>query len=101
MEEAKKALQEEDKFDRQLFREKIRARHREQRLKAKAERRLQSKRDTGDEDEESSDGEESVDDDVEAIIDSLPDPDRIYGDKKSDEDIDDDDGVYRGPPVAK
>ena len=39
IEETRRALREEDKFDKEVYRQKIKARHREERLKAKAERR--------------------------------------------------------------
>lgn len=93
-------MEEEDKFDKELFRQRIKAKHREERLKAKAERRLKSKveKDDEDDEQEESDGDESVTESVADIIDALPDPDLIYGNKEG---SDDDDDVYRGPPVAK
>lgn len=101
IEEAKKAMEEEDKFDKELFRQRIKARHREERLKAKAERRLHSRPEKNDEEqEEESDGDESVDGSVADIIDALPDPDRIYGAKEGSEDEEEGD-FYTGPPVAK
>ena len=104
LQEAKKAMEEEDKFDKEVFRQRIKAKHREERLKAKAERRLNNRAqpeedDEGNQQEDGSDGEESVDGSVADIIDALPDPDRIYGVR---EDDDDDDGdFYTGPPVAR
>ena len=88
LDEAKKAMEEEDKYDKELFRQRIKAKHREDRLKAKAERRLANRVEKeeeeenvdGEEDEESGD-DESVDGSVADIIDALPDPDRIYGAK--------------------
>ena len=106
LDEAKKAMEEEDKYDKELFRQRIKAKHREDRLKAKAERRLANRVEKeeeeenvdGEEDEESGD-DESVDGSVADIIDALPDPDRIYGAKEDDSDEEGD--VYRGPAVAK
>lgn len=101
LEQAKKALQEEDKYDKELFRQRIKAKHREERLKAKAERRAAAgvHKEKGDVDEEAegdeSDYESSDDEEVADIIDALPDPDRVYG-EKSDDDEDDED-VYTGP----
>jgi ATP-dependent RNA helicase DDX10/DBP4 len=98
-------MEEEDKYDKELFRQRIKAKHREDRLKAKAERRLANRVEKeeeenvdGEEDEESGD-DESVDGSVADIIDALPDPDRIYGAKEDDSDEEGD--VYRGPAVAK
>lgn len=90
--QAKQALQEEDKFDKELFRQRIKAKHREQRLKAKAERRAAHRVANSDDDENGSEsgGDESLDGSVADIIDALPDPDRVYGAKEDEEDDDDD-----------
>ena len=101
--QAKQALQEEDKYDKELFRQRIKAKHRDERLKAKAERRMAHKVvNTDDEEEEEdggeSDGSESLDGSVADIIDALPDPDRIYGAK---DDEDDDEDFQRGPAPLK
>ena len=104
LEEAKKAMQEEDKFDKEIFRQRIKARHREERLKAKAERRQQSNHqedDIPEEDIGDSESEESLDGSVTDIIDALPDPDRIYGNRDSDDDDDDDESFQRGPAPPK
>ena len=45
----------------------------------------------------SEDDDESLDGSVADIIDALPDPDVVYGAKGDDEE----DNVYRGPPVTK
>jgi len=100
IEEARQALREEDKFDKELFRQKIKARHREERLKAKAERR--KNKPAQEQDEEDGDAESDVDDTVAEIIDALPDPDKVYGPRRSDSEDDGSDAdVYKGPPVAK
>ncbi len=100
--QAKQALQEEDKFDKEIFRQRIKTKHREERLKAKAERRMASKPEDeeGEQEEEDygGDSDGSVDGSVADIIDALPDPDRIYGDK---EDGDDDEDFQRGPAPLK
>ena len=134
LEQARLALQEEDKFDKELFRQRIKvsprnrsssatskslseesvlefdffstcnnkARHREERLKAKEGRRHRAEagdaRDDDAEDGSGDDdggGDDGGDDDaaLAEIIDALPDPDRIYGSAEAD----DDDDVYRGP----
>ena len=49
LQQAKLALQEEDKFDKELHRQKVRAKHRELRLKAKEERRKGKQTDDADE----------------------------------------------------
>lgn len=102
----KRAMMEEDKIDKEIHRQKIKARHREERLKAKEERRqLGQKRNAsaeteeGDAQESDSEDSESLDGSVADIIDALPDPDRIYGHKDDD---DDDEEFYTGPtgPLA-
>ncbi|XP_065565001.1 probable ATP-dependent RNA helicase DDX10 [Artemia franciscana] len=76
IEKARQVLLEEDKADKQMFKEKIKARHREQRLKDKEERRRIARAKKN----ESSEAEEESDDIYTSeIIDSLPDPDKIYG----------------------
>jgi ATP-dependent RNA helicase DDX10/DBP4 len=103
IEEARQALREEDKFDKEVFRQKIKARHREERLKAKAERRKdKNPEDQDEEGQEDDDAESDVDDTVAEIIDALPDPDKVYGPRRSDSEDDGSDAdVYKGPPVAK
>ena len=90
-------MEEEDKFDKELFRQRIKAKHREERLKAKAERRLHNRPEK--DEEEDSDGDDGESDgSVADIIDALPDPDRIYGTKEGSEEEGD---FYTGPPVAR
>lgn len=97
IEVAKQVLREEDKFDKERFRAKIREKHREERRKMKA----QKKKDDSDEEPEpeaeddeyynKSEGDESDGPDLSW----LPDPDKIYGPKKdssaeeSNEELDD------------
>ncbi|XP_054271910.1 probable ATP-dependent RNA helicase DDX10 [Macrosteles quadrilineatus] len=77
--EAQKVMRAEDKIDRKLFREKIKAKHREQRLK---EKKIKKKKDKEDEDEvevklySGSDSEGSGPD-----LSWLPDPDKVFGEK--------------------
>jgi ATP-dependent RNA helicase DDX10/DBP4 len=68
---ARQQLQEQDKIDKQLYREKIQLKHRERRLKLKAEQRKKRQHDGADvEQDEVSD---------EPDLSFLPDPDKIYG----------------------
>lgn len=76
IEQAKQILLEEDVFDKQLFREKVKIKHREQKRLAKKD----AKRDKM-EDASSSD-EVSVD------LSWLPDPDKVYG-KQENNDFED------------
>lgn len=83
IEMAKQVLREEDQFDKQRFREKIKERHREEKRKLK----VAKKAETNDEEDEkagdnySSESEASEDPDLSW----LPDPDKIYG-KQQNED---------------
>ncbi|XP_057661618.1 probable ATP-dependent RNA helicase DDX10 [Diorhabda carinulata] len=70
IEKAKKVLREEDKFDKQLFKEKVKAKHKEEKRKLKEKKKKEVKDDFG----------ESDSDDV-PDMDWLPDPDQIYGEK--------------------
>ncbi|CAL7951587.1 unnamed protein product [Xylocopa violacea] len=88
---AKQMLQEEDKFDKQRFREKIKEKHRQEKRKLKAERKkLDDKADqdemehaaSGDTDGHSSDSEYSGPD-----LSWLPDPDKIYGKQQGNDEI--------------
>lgn len=74
IETAKKVLKEEDKFDKQLFKEKVKAKHKE--AKRKLKKRKQNKEE---EDFSESDSEEEPD------LSWLPDPDKVYGEKTEEE----------------
>lgn len=71
IEQAKQMLREEDVFDKQLFREKVKAKHREEKRKAKEEAKRAEMEDA------SSSDEASVD------LSWLPDPDKVYGKRES------------------
>ncbi|KAI5705266.1 hypothetical protein M8J75_013427 [Diaphorina citri] len=76
---ARAVLREEDKLvDKKLFQAKIKAKHKEERLKAKEENRLKSKKKQESEDEGSEDSEGPD-------LSWLPDPDKIY-DKTNEDD---------------
>ncbi|CAI6344500.1 unnamed protein product [Macrosiphum euphorbiae] len=77
IEQAKQMLREEDVFDRQLFREKVKAKHREEKRKAKEEAKRAEMEDA------SSSDEASVD------LSWLPDPDKVYGKRDSGDSEDD------------
>jgi ATP-dependent RNA helicase DDX10/DBP4 len=76
IEKAKLVLKEEDKFDKQLFKDKVKAKHKEEKRKLKVQRKQE-----GDEKDEF--GESSSDN--EPDLSWLPDPDKIYGEKDEDE----------------
>lgn len=82
LDKAKERLHEEDKFDKEEYRRKIKEKHREKRLKAKAVRRARNK---PEEDEEEAvaylDREESAD---EIDLTTLPDPDKFCGSDQED-----------------
>uniref|UniRef100_A0A452J047 ATP-dependent RNA helicase n=1 Tax=Gopherus agassizii TaxID=38772 RepID=A0A452J047_9SAUR len=90
LDKAKERLQEEDKFDKEVYRKKIKEKHREKRLREKAERRKASRT--------------SEKEGVEAFLDysgneeefdpsTLPDPDKYRGsDQEADLDTEDRDG---------
>lgn len=71
IEQAKQMLREEDVYDKQLFREKVKAKHREEKRKAKEEAKRAEMEDA------SSSDEASVD------LSWLPDPDKVYGKRES------------------
>lgn len=80
IEMAKQILREEDQFDKQRFREKIKERHREEKRKLKIAKKAETN------DEEDKEGEDADDDygsESEASegpdLSWLPDPDKIYG----------------------
>ncbi|KAM4794765.1 putative ATP-dependent RNA helicase DDX10 [Rhinophrynus dorsalis] len=88
---AKERLNEEDKFDKEAYRQKIKEKHREKRLKEKAARRAGSKKADEEEDEavaylDHNDSEDEVD------IGALPDPDKYKNLDDGDDDNDEDDG---------
>jgi len=77
IEQAKQMLREEDVYDKQLFREKVKAKHREEKRKAKEEAKRAEMEDA------SSSDEASVD------LSWLPDPDKVYGKRESGDSEDD------------
>ncbi|XP_067674680.1 probable ATP-dependent RNA helicase DDX10 isoform X2 [Haliotis asinina] len=94
---ARQRLQEEDKFDKQLHREKVKLKHREERFKKKDERRKKKQAA-----EELSDAEAVMDTEAsESAIDFIPDPDKIYGPGSFDDDDDDDDDDDRPSPSKR
>ncbi|KAK9881936.1 hypothetical protein WA026_018130 [Henosepilachna vigintioctopunctata] len=74
IEKAKLVLQQEDVFDRQLFREKVKAKHKEEKRKLKEKKLMEREIDQFDEES----GEEPD-------LSWLPDPDKVYGDKNNEE----------------
>jgi ATP-dependent RNA helicase DDX10/DBP4 len=76
IEEAKRVLREEDKYDKQRFRDKIKAKHREEKLKLKKARNPQTKQAASavEEDLYSEDDAEKSDVDLSW----LPDPDKVF-----------------------
>jgi len=86
---AKQVLREEDQFDKQRFRAKIREKHREEKRKLKAAKKAKA----SDEEEEDADDEEIENANNDDISDGessddpdlswLPDPDKIYGKQRN------------------
>lgn len=75
-------LREEDAFDKQMFKAKVKAKHKEEKRKLKALKKQEEEMKTQEEDEfEESELDEGPD------LSWLPDPDKIYG-KKSDNEED-------------
>lgn len=72
IDKAKLVLREEDKFDKQRFRQKVKEKHREQKRKLK-----ESQRKRQEQEEKDDFGEDSGDE--EPDLSWLPDPDKIYG----------------------
>ncbi|XP_049872670.1 probable ATP-dependent RNA helicase DDX10 [Pectinophora gossypiella] len=72
IEKAKEVLKEEDKYDKQRFREKVKAKHKEQKRKLKNKK----KEEEGEKDDFGSQSESDGPD-----LSWLPDPDKIYGEK--------------------
>ncbi|XP_045696057.1 probable ATP-dependent RNA helicase DDX10 [Phyllostomus hastatus] len=86
LDKAKERLQEEDKFDKEEYRKKIKAKHREKRLKEREARREASKKHAKAKDEEEAFLDWSNDDDDDDGFDpsTLPDPDKHRSSEESD-----------------
>lgn len=105
---AKQILREEDRYDKQRFREKIKEKHREEKRKLKA-----SKKDTDDDkmsDGETEDNAERSESDSDASgpdLSWLPDPDEIYGkqeetdEEDSEVEEDEEESKIHRPPKRK
>ncbi|XP_071875779.1 probable ATP-dependent RNA helicase DDX10 [Bombus fervidus] len=79
---AKRILHEEDKFDKQRFREKIKEKHREEKRKLKAsKKKINDKDDENDQDEIENTINDYASEEADSDLDLswLPDPDKIYG----------------------
>ncbi|XP_047373067.1 probable ATP-dependent RNA helicase DDX10 [Sciurus carolinensis] len=81
---AKERLQEEDKFDKEEYRKKIKAKHREKRLKEREARREANKRQAKTKEEEEAFLDWSDDDDDGFDPSTLPDPDKYRSSEESD-----------------
>lgn len=80
IERAKMVLKEEDKFDKQVFKEKVKAKHKEEKRKLKDAKKKKKEEEQPEKDEfGESESEEEPD------LSWLPDPDRIYGEKTEEE----------------
>merc|ERR1712227_800276 len=86
--QAKEILKAEDKFDKVAERARIKEKHKEEKRKLKEEKARKKAAEKKDDSEEGSDDEE---DGSEPDLSWLPDPDKLYGDKNSDQDDNDDD----------
>ncbi|XP_024426721.2 probable ATP-dependent RNA helicase DDX10 [Desmodus rotundus] len=84
LDKAKERLQEEDKFDKEEYRKKIKTKHREKRLKEREARREASKRHAKTKDEEEAFLDWSDDDDDGFDPSTLPDPDEHRSSEESD-----------------
>lgn len=84
IEKAKKVLREEDKFDKQLFKEKVKAKHKEEKKKLKEKRKAEQ----AEKDEFGTDSEGEEPD-----LSWLPDPDKIYGKKESEDEDEKDQNI--------
>lgn len=80
-EKARLVLLEEDKFDKQMFKEKVKAKHKEEKRKLKEQKKQEA------EDQEKDEfGEDESD--YEPDLSWMPDPDKIYGEKDEDDEED-------------
>ncbi|XP_064433557.1 probable ATP-dependent RNA helicase DDX10 isoform X3 [Mirounga angustirostris] len=84
LDRAKERLQEEDRFDKEEYRKKIKAKHREKRLKEREARREASKKQAKVRDEEEAFLDWSDDDDDGFDPSTLPDPDKYRSSEESD-----------------
>jgi len=85
IEMAKQVLREEDQFDKQRFREKIKERHREEKRKLKSAKKAETN------DKENEDADDDYGSESEAgegpDLSWLPDPDKIYGKQDGDKEV--------------
>lgn len=87
---AKQRLTEEDKYDKEVYRKKIKEKHREKRLKEKAAKREMRKK-TDEDDEETVAYLDQDDSGEELDLSALPDPDKYRGDDDDDDDDEEED----------
>ncbi|KAM4699517.1 putative ATP-dependent RNA helicase DDX10 [Discoglossus pictus] len=94
---AKERMHEEDKFDKEAYRQRIKEKHREKRLKEKAARRAESKKA---EEEEEDEAVAYLDNDDEVDISALPDPDK-FRDEDENDDMGEDSSDHEDEPPRK
>lgn len=81
IEKAKLVLKEEDKVDRQMFKQRVKAKHKEEKRKLKEKKKK-------DAEEEEDKDDFGTDSESEPDLSWLPDPDKIYNQKNTSEDLD-------------
>lgn len=107
IEKAKQVLRAEDKFDKKLFRERVKQKHKDEKRKLKQARKQQDEEETDDVDVRLGSGSES-DDGSEPDTSWIPDPDKFYGKESGseeevgsedddDEDHEEEEEVYEKP----
>ena len=85
----KNTMKAEDKIDKKIYADRLKEKHRKEKSKLKEERKAkQNKVSLKDENDSESMSDSDLDDDTQNIIDSLPDPDKIYGNKNNSEESD-------------
>ncbi|XP_044259759.1 probable ATP-dependent RNA helicase DDX10 [Tribolium madens] len=89
IETAKLVLKEEDKFDKQLFKDKVKAKHKEEKRKLKE----QKKEEEAEKDEFGESESENEPD-----LSWLPDPDKVYG---KNEELDEDNSIAKKEPIKE
>ncbi|XP_053564516.1 probable ATP-dependent RNA helicase DDX10 [Bombina bombina] len=93
---AKERLHEEDKYDKEAYRQKIKEKHREKRLKEKAARRAGKKKEEEEEDEAVAYLDHNSEDEVD--LSALPDPDKYKDVDENDESVEENSDNEEGRP---
>lgn len=99
IEKAKELLRAEDEFDKQRFKQLVKAKHKEKKQKEKKKRKKEESESESEQEQDDFGSDEDDDDGYAPDLSWLPDPDKVYGSKGSDSDDESEVEQIHRPPT--